>query len=104
MALNIEGATLGFDANNVQAAINSLNTEVIENTKVTMNQKLSELRTAVDTIWVGASAEQFKKNMEFDVNKICSQLDETKKILEEELYNIVNKMGELDQNLIKGRE
>lgn len=104
MALGIEGATLGYDKNNVQAAYNSLNAEVIEVAINAINGKLSDLRTAVDTVWVGASAEKFKSNMEYDADVVTFALNETREVLKTELYEIINKMDELDQNLVKGRE
>ena len=57
MALNIEGATIGFDANNVQTALNNLNTKCIGDAIRKMNDSMSELREYVDSAWVGASAE-----------------------------------------------
>ncbi len=104
MALNIEGATLGYDANNVQEAFNSLNQKVIGETIVKMQQGLDNLRTATDAVWVGTSAEQFKKNMEYDVDFISKCLEETRDVLKKQLDEIVNKMDEIDQSLVKGRE
>lgn len=104
MALNIENATLGYDANNVDAAKRSLNENVIQDTITKMNQEVSTLRSAVDAIWVGQSAEQFKKNLEYDVDYITKCLEETREILNTELNEIVNKMDEVDQNLVQGRE
>lgn len=103
MALNIEKATLGYDANNVTAAINSLNTDVIVESETKLRNSLSTLFTAVDAVWAGQSAEQFKKNMDYDVEIICQSLEETHKVLETELNQIVNKMDEVDQNLVQGR-
>lgn len=103
MALDIERATLGYDANNVQEALNSLNLKVIEGSKIKLRNSLLTLRAAVDVVWVGQSAEQFKKNMDYDVDTICKALDETRGVLETELHEIVNKMDEVDQNLVQGR-
>lgn len=103
MALDIERATLGYDANNVQEALNSLNLKVIEGSKIKLRNSLLTLRAAVDVVWVGQSAEQFKKNMDYDVDTICKALDETQGVLETELHEIVNKMDEVDQNLVQGR-
>ena len=75
MALNIEGATLGYDANNVQDALNSLNMQVIEGSKIRLKNSLLSLRETVDSVWVGQSAEQFKKNMDYDVDTIFNALD-----------------------------
>lgn len=103
MALNIENASIGFDANNVQKALGNLNTRVIQDTINKMNQSMSELRDAVDAAWVGASADQFKKNMETDKEKISDALRETYKVLESEMYQIVNEMAAVDEQLVKAR-
>ncbi len=103
MALNIEGATIGFDSNNVETALNNLNTKVIQDTIVKMNSSMSTLRDYVDSAWVGASAEQFKNNMEADKEKIAQSLRDTYDILKSEMYQIVNEMATADEELIKGR-
>lgn len=104
MALNIEGASIGFDANNVQAALNNLNTQVIEEAVNKMSSSMSTLRGYVDAVWVGASAEQFKNNMEADKVMITDSLRATFDELRSELFNIVNAMAEADQELVKARE
>lgn len=103
MALNIEKATLGYDANNIQSLLNDINIEVIGEAISTMNSSLAELRTEVDNVWVGASAEQFKKNMETDVERISEALRASYDVLQTELNTIVSKMDELDRNLVQGR-
>ena len=67
------------------------------------NSSLAELRTEVDNVWVGASAEQFKKNMETDVERISEALRASYDVLQTELNTIVSKMDELDRNLVQGR-
>lgn len=104
MALGIEGASIGFDANNVQTALNNLNTKVIEETVDKMNGSMDNLRTQVSSVWVGQSAENFKANMEADKNKIIEALHSTYQILESEMYQIVEKMAEVDHELVKVRE
>ena len=103
MALNIEGASIGFDANNVETALNNLNTHVIQDSITKMNGSLQTLRESVDNAWVGASAEQFKKNMESDVKKITQALQDTYEILKTQMYSIVNEMASVDQELVQGR-
>jgi len=103
MALNIEGATLGYNAFNIQKLKNDINTNVIQRSITTMNIALVGLRTEVDKVWVGASAEQFKSNMEADVNKISEALHASYDTLCSELNQIIEKMDELDRNLVQGR-
>ena len=103
MALTIQGATIGYNANEVQTAINNLNTKVVRETINTMNRKLSDLRRVVDSAWVGQSAEQFKKNMQADVSRISKGLEDAADILQQELREIINKMDEMDQGLVQKR-
>lgn len=103
MALNIENATIGFDENNVETALNNLNTKCIQDTITKMNNSMQGLREYVDSAWVGASAEQFKNNMEADKNKIAQSLQDTYDILKSEMYQIVNEMAAADEELVKGR-
>ena len=100
MALNIEGASIGYDANNVQQALTNLNIQCIERTITTMNSEMVKLRDVVDSAWVGASAEQFKKNMQSNVEYIENQIEAAKTQLEDEFHNIINKMQDMDDNLV----
>lgn len=103
MALNIENATIGFDINNVETALNNLNIKVIQGTITRMNTSMQQLREYVDDAWVGASAEQFKTNMESDKTSITEALRDTYDVLKSEMYQIVNEMAAADEELIKGR-
>lgn len=105
MALNIEGATFGFDANGVQEALNNINTNVIQEAVDQMNNSMNDLRSWVDSAWVGESAEQFKKNMEADKRMITSQLDQSFNALQSVIRDqIGGTIAEADANLVKARE
>ena len=103
MALTIENATIGFDANNVQTALNNLNTRCIGDAISKMNDSMQSLREYVDSAWVGASAETFKNNMEADKNKVSEALRDTYDILKSEMYQIVNEMAAADEALVERR-
>lgn len=103
MALNIENATIGFDANNIQEALNNLNTKCIQDTITKMNQSMDRLRTSVDSAWVGQSADIFKENMNTDKESIIKSLNETYENLRSEMYQIANQMAEADSNLVNRR-
>lgn len=103
MALNIENATIGFDANNIQEALNNLNTKCIQDTITKMNQSMDKLRTSVDSAWVGQSADIFKENMNTDKESIIKSLNETYENLRSEMYQIANQMAEADSNLVNRR-
>ena len=103
MALDIENATIGFDANNVETALSNLNTRCIQDTIAKMNSSMQGLRDYVDAAWVGASAEQFKTNMEKDKETISKSLNDTYEVLKSEMYQIVNEMAAADAELVKAR-
>ncbi len=103
MALNITNATIGFDSNEVQTALNNIRTDVIGATQESLRQNMSSLREAVDAVWVGQSAENFKTNMTTDMEAICKSLDDAFESLKNELTQITNGMAEIDQNLVEKR-
>ena len=104
MALNIEGASIGFDINNIEAAINNLNVRCIGETIELMTSGFSEIQSTVDSVWVGASAEQFKNNIKYDIDNVAKALEETKELLKAEMYHIVNEMTAVDEVLVEARE
>lgn len=101
--LNIEKATLGYDANNIQKLLNRINSDVIFAAQRDLRQNLADLRSATDEVWVGHSALQFKSNMDSDVDKVCAALDATFEVLKGQLNDIVNKMDTDDKNLVARR-
>ena len=103
MALTIQSATEGVDANEVQAALNAIHTAVILDAQNTMRTQMSTLRTEVDNVWVGKSAEVFKENMETDMNEIIKALDESYKNVESMFHQVTNNFKEFDENLIQKR-
>ena len=104
MALNIENSTIGFDARNVEKALSNLNSQCIEEAIHAMDKGVSDLETALKDAWVGESADQFFQNMLTDKEFISGKLRETFNILREMMYQIMNEMSYVDQDLVKGRE
>lgn len=100
MALTLEGASIGVDANGVTALINDINTQVVEETCSKLDSGLGDLRTAVDAVWVGKSAENFKANLETDANNIKQCINDTKEALVAELNEIVQRFNEIDETLV----
>ena len=103
MALTISSATFGVDANELRTALNNINIQVIEKAVTTMRGKLVELQTAVDSVWVGKSAETFKNNMAADQNTVAKNLDATYKALESKFANIAKTMFEEEATLVNKR-
>lgn len=103
MALKIDGASIGFDANGIEEALNNINAKVITETCNQMDTEMSTLHEAVDEAWQGNAAEQFKKNMETDKKTVQDALNEAYDSLKVELKNIMDSMAEADENLVKER-
>ena len=103
MALTIQGADIGYDANEVQTALNNIRAQVIEEAQNQLRQQISDLENSVDEIWVGKSADNFKKNMQKDVNDICKGLDETYEMLKDEFNHITARMANIDATLVDER-
>jgi hypothetical protein len=105
MALKIDNATFGYDANGVDAALKLINAEVIEEAAGKMTESMNTLYEWVDSAWVGQSAEQFKQNMLTDKNMIVDSLRKTYDALENMIEEQVGgTIKEADENLIKARE
>lgn len=103
MALKIDGASIGFDANGIQEALKNINAKVINETCNQMDNEMSGLHEVVDDAWQGNAAEQFKKNMEIDKKTVQDALNDAYDSLEIELKNIMDSMAEADENLVKER-
>lgn len=99
MAVNIESATFGYDANNLQQAINNLNAQCITTTATSIKFGLSELRGAVDAAWQGQAAEKFKAKMEEDADEIVKSLTEAGEALEASLKSYVSSLADVDNNI-----
>ncbi len=104
MALNIEGATIGYDADNVEKALNNLEVNCINATIDKMNSSMSTLFDAVNAAWVGVSANQFMENMSYDKDQVVQALRETYDVLKGEIDDIVAKMAAMDEDLVEARE
>lgn len=101
--LNIEKATLGYDANNIQKLLNIINSDVIDKTQQALRDNVKLLRDATDEVWVGHSAIQFKNNIDSDVKNVCDALAATFEVLKKQLNDIVIEMDDDDRNLVARR-
>lgn len=102
MALTIEGAQVGYDANNMQSTLNHIHNNCVEHTKSTLRTNLDTLRTSIDTCWVGASAEKFKEQMQRNVDDICKGLDLAYESLCSTFQNAQSDMQAVDDSIASG--
>lgn len=104
MALTIDNATIGYNGDNVETALNNLKTKCIEDTIEKMKGSMEKLNGWVSDAWVGASAEQFKENMEADRKEVEDNLKATYEELENKIHDIVKSMATIDEELVERRE
>ncbi len=104
MALNINKATIGYDQNELHNALKEIQTEVIQKTCDALDTNISELESAIDEVWVGQSADNFKKNLENDVSKIQMALQSAYYALTSQFNQIITGMAEVDNNLVERRQ
>lgn len=99
MALNIEGATHGYDSNNVQNLINHINVKCVSDTISALNLGISTLRSEIDNAWVGASAEKFKEKVENDANEVSKAIEQAGQTCVDFINSTVSKMAEVDNSI-----
>ena len=102
MALNIEGATVGYDHAGIDALMGEIKADVIEEAKNKLKESESTLDESLDTIWQGKSEETFKSNMHEDVLVVCDALDKAYDTLAAEIYRAGHAMGRVDEELVQG--
>lgn len=99
MAINIENANFGYDANNLKAAIENLRTHCITETAEEIRKYNDEIKTVVDAGWKGASAEKFKQRWENDSAAIIKQLEDAGDEIEKALNDFVTSLANVDNNI-----
>lgn len=99
MTLNISGATSGYDVNGMQTLITEVNTQCVVPACATLRTDVNTVRTAVDEVWVGASAEAFKTKLTDDTETMCKTLEETGRLIQEQLNNAGSNIEEYDDAL-----
>ena len=103
MALGIDGATIGYDQNQMLATLNNVHNNCVNRTKTALRTNLEQLRLEVHACWVGKSAETFMSNQEHDIEVICNGLDAAYDGLEAEFKKVIAGLAEIDQQLIQSR-
>lgn len=103
MALNIEGAKIGYDENNMNATLNHVHNDCVIYAKNALRQNLATLRDELHACWIGQSAENFLSNMEKDVEDICKGLDSGYEGLEAEFKKALAEMTAVDESLVTKR-
>ena len=103
MALEIEGASIGYDSNNLQSTLMDIHTDCIIKAQNELRTNLKDLNDALNECWVGVSADNFKSNMEKDVEGICKGLESAYNDLVEEFKGILAELAKIDEELVTKR-
>ena len=103
MALNLEGATIGYDENTMASTLDHIHNNCVIKAQNELRKNLSTLRDSVHACWVGQSANTFMDNMQSDVDTICQGLDSAYAALEAEFKKVLAGLAEIDQSLVEKR-
>jgi uncharacterized protein YukE len=101
MALEIEGATVGYDVSGIKSLKDDIRANVVEKATTDLRTHVKDLEDAVDEIWAGNSAKTFKDNMQKDVQAVIAAMEAGLAALESEINQVAKRMQEIDDNLIK---
>lgn len=104
MGLTINNATIGYDIQELQSAINRLNIEVISETMNKMDAGMDKLFQTVDAVWAGKSAIVFKDNMQHDKDSIKKALATIRDdVIASFMQQIVDGFNDIDENIVSER-
>ncbi len=103
MALNLDGATIGYDENTMAATLDHIHNNCVIKAQNELRKNLSTLRDSVHACWVGQSANTFMDNMQSDVDNICDGLEAAYEALEKEFHQVLAGLAEIDQSLVEKR-
>ena len=99
MTLNISGATSGYDVNGMQALITEVNTQCVVPACSSLRRDVNNVRSTIDQVWVGSSAEAFKNKLTEDTETMCKTLEDVGKLIQEQLNNAGSNVEEYDDAL-----
>lgn len=99
MALNIERATEGYDSSNLGTLKDEIKTSCIDPAVSQLKVELETLKTAIDEIWVGDSANRFKDKMEKHVESAQRQMKEKRNEIDSFLEGVIGQLRSVDENI-----
>ena len=103
MALNIDGATIGYDANSMATTLDHIHNNCVVEAQNSLRTNMATLRESVHACWVGQSANTYLENMQTDVDQIIQGLEEAYRGLEAEFKKALSGLAEIDQQLVDKR-
>lgn len=104
MALNIEGASVGFDSNGLQTLLEDIQVKLVDDTASHLEQNFVNLQTSLRDIWQGQSEQIFEANIQADLQKIIAAIRSAGEQLSTTVTNMGAEVVHADQELVKPRE
>ncbi|MBR6168794.1 hypothetical protein IKQ74_02515 [Candidatus Saccharibacteria bacterium] len=103
MKLAMEQATIGYSRTGVNSLMENIKANVIDDATKQMEDGLKDLEDAIDAIWVGKSAEQFKENMRNDNRKLRAAMQQVYLSINGETKEVGRQMAHVDEQLVEKR-
>lgn len=99
MALNIEGATYGYDKDGLSALKENIRIKCIEQTKDTLSKGHTDLKDKIDEAWVGSSANKFKIKLAGDIHDTKNAIDNVGATISKILTDALKGMADVDESI-----
>lgn len=101
MALDISGASIGYNSENLAKALENIHTEVIQKTIDKMQRSRDTFTDWLHTAWVGHSADNFENNFAIQQVRIAVVLQKAEAMLRTQFGQILKELSHADAELIK---
>lgn len=106
MALDIMSASIGYDLQGTNAVIEAIQTDLIIAAEEILKNNIPMVETNMDSFWIGASADVFKKKLEVDSAKLTTSLELIRTAMSEEVkqmsINVNNSDAVIAQDIMPG--
>lgn len=99
MALDISGATLGYDRNGLTKLIEDIQVNCIEETITAINDGMEFLLGEIENVWVGHSANGYRRKLEEDRDKVTSALQKVGEQIQTDLAAAIAQIDSVDQSI-----
>ncbi|MBR5662919.1 MAG: hypothetical protein IKX00_04680 [Bacilli bacterium] len=101
--LSIDNSTIGYDVEGMKNAIGQINSEVIGAAQQVLLEGADGIERSIKDVWVGASADQFVKNIQDDRRKVSYGLDQAFMVFKDCVNQIIEDMDTVDATIVSDR-
>jgi len=99
MGLSIENATVGYDRSGLTALIEAIRVDCIETTITAINSGMEELRTSIEQVWIGHSAEKYKQKLDEDKEKVTNAINTIGEQIAADLAAAITQIDNVDNSI-----